>query len=133
MAPGPNRVPVIACNMFANELVEVFAEVLAQTVEADDSEILKKIALAGGGIAYLPNSLIQRSIAQGELVSVLNNYISSEFELSLYFKPRKHMPARCANFKDFLIRRVDQISLEKQEKELNKKTESDRNLSVPVI
>ncbi|MGF1876897.1 LysR family transcriptional regulator [Photobacterium frigidiphilum] len=106
---------------------------ISQTVEADDSEILKNIALAGGGIAYLPYSLIQRSVAQGKLVPILNNYISSEFELSLYFKPRKHMPARCANFKDFLIQRVEEISLEKKEKEANKKAESNCSLSTQII
>ncbi|GAL02345.1 predicted lactate-responsive regulator LysR family [Photobacterium aphoticum] len=79
---------------------------IAQTVEADDSEILKNIAIAGGGIAYLPISLIKAELAQGRLVPVLENYVSSQFELNLYFKPRKYMPARCANFKDYLINRI---------------------------
>ncbi len=84
---------------------------ISRTVEVDDSEILKNIALAGGGIAYLPYSLIQDDLQKNKLVSVLNNYISSEFELSLYYKPRKHMPARCANFKDHLLKRVTEINL----------------------
>ncbi len=82
---------------------------ISQTVEADDSEVLKNIALAHGGIAYLPYSLIGSEIAKGNLVPVLKNYVSSEFELNLYFKPRKYMPARCANFKDYLIKRVVDI------------------------
>ncbi|UXI04282.1 LysR family transcriptional regulator [Photobacterium sp. TY1-4] len=82
---------------------------ISQTVEADDSEILKNIALASGGVAYLPVSLISKDIARGHLVPVLKNYVSSEFELNLYFKPRKYMPARCANFKDYLIKRVPEI------------------------
>lgn len=84
---------------------------ISRTVEVDDSEILKNIALAGGGIAYLPYSLIQDDLQQNKLVSVLNNYISSEFELSLYYKPRKYMPARCANFKEHLLKRVTDINL----------------------
>ncbi|MGF1702043.1 LysR family transcriptional regulator [Photobacterium makurazakiensis] len=87
---------------------------IAQTVEADDSEILKNIAIAGGGIAYLPISLIANEIRKGTLVPVLENYISSEFELNLYFKPRKYMPARCVNFKDYLISRVPEIEHAKQ-------------------
>lgn len=82
---------------------------IPRTVEADDSEILKNIALAGGGIAYLPYSLIKDELQQDKLITVLNNYISSEFELSLYYKPRKYMPVRCANFKEFLLRRVSEI------------------------
>ena len=88
---------------------------IPQTVEADDSEILKNIALAGGGVAYLPYSLIGSEISKGKLVPVLKNYVSSEFELNLYFKPRKYMPARCANFKEYLINRVAEIDkLKKQ-------------------
>ncbi|MCG7586463.1 LysR family transcriptional regulator [Photobacterium sp. OFAV2-7] len=87
---------------------------ISQTVEADDSEVLKNIALAHGGIAYLPYSLIGSEIAKGNLVPVLKNYVSSEFELNLYFKPRKYMPARCANFKDYLIQRVGEIEKEKR-------------------
>ena len=87
---------------------------ISQTVEADDSEVLRNIALAHGGIAHLPYSLIGSEIAKGNLVPVLKNYVSSEFELNLYFKPRKYMPARCANFKDYLIQRVGEIEKEKK-------------------
>ncbi|KLV03596.1 transcriptional regulator [Photobacterium aquae] len=90
---------------------------IAQTVEADDSEILKKIALAGGGIAYLPFSLIATDIQHQRLVPVLEDYISSEFELNLYFKPRKYMPARCANFKEYLILRVPELEEQKRQKQ----------------
>ncbi|MGR5140388.1 LysR family transcriptional regulator [Photobacterium sp. DNB23_23_1] len=82
---------------------------IAQTVEADDSEILKNIAIHGGGIAYLPFSLIANELDRKTLQPILENYVSSQFELNLYFKPRKYMPARCANFKDYLIERVPEI------------------------
>ncbi|PSW20670.1 LysR family transcriptional regulator [Photobacterium sanctipauli] len=89
---------------------------ITQTVEADDSEILRNIAIAGGGIAYLPISLICNEIKKGKLIPVLENYISSEFELNLYFKPRKYMPARCVNFKDYLIARVTELEQAKKKK-----------------
>ncbi len=87
---------------------------IPRTVEADDSEILKNIALAGGGIAYLPLSLIHQELKENRLISVLNNYVSSDFELSLYYKPRKYMPARCANFKDYLLMRVEEINQQRR-------------------
>lgn len=80
----------------------------------DDSEILKNIALAGGGIAYLPYSLIKYDLQEDRLVTVLNNYVSSEFELSLYYKPRKYMPVRCANFKDYLLKLVTEIDQQRK-------------------
>lgn len=88
---------------------------IPQTVEADDSEILRNIAIAGGGVAYLPYSLIKRDLELKRLTPILENYVSSQFELNLYFKPRKYMPARCANFKDYLISRVADIQPLKQQ------------------
>ncbi|MCG7496125.1 LysR family transcriptional regulator [Vibrio sp. Of7-15] len=83
---------------------------IAQTVEVENSEFLKSVALTGGGIAYLPVSLIKKELNEGSLVAVLEDYINSKFEFNLYFRPRKQMPARCANFKDYLISRVREIN-----------------------
>lgn len=83
--------------------------VLPRTVEVDDSEILRNIALAGGGIVYLPRSLMMRHIDNGEFIRILSDYDSGEFEFSLYYKPRKQMPSRCENFKNYLTERVPQI------------------------
>ncbi|MGF1727114.1 LysR family transcriptional regulator [Photobacterium nomapromontoriensis] len=92
---------------------------IAQTVEADDSEILKNIAITGGGIAYLPISLIKDEVANKILIPVLENYVSSQFEINLYFKPQKYMPARSANFKDYLLSRVPEIErLKRQAQQL---------------
>ncbi|OLQ73132.1 transcriptional regulator [Photobacterium proteolyticum] len=85
---------------------------IAQTVEVEDSQFLKTVALTGGGIAYLPVTLIKEELEDGRLVPVLDDYINSDFEFSLYFRPRKQMPVRCANFKDYLIKRVREISEE---------------------
>ena len=85
---------------------------IAATVEVEDSEFLKSVALTGAGIAYLPSSLIEQELANGSLVPVLTDYSNSQFEFSLYFRPRKQMPTRCANFKDFLVKRVQEIALE---------------------
>ena len=88
---------------------------IPQTVEADDSEILKNIALAGGGIAYLPYCLIRHELTHGKLQPVLSDYVSSQFEINLYFKPRRHMPTRCANFKQYLLKRTAEIDLQQKQ------------------
>jgi len=85
---------------------------IAQTVEVEDSEFLKSVALTGGGIAYLPAPLIKEELQDGSLIAVLEEYINSKFEFSLYFRPRKQMPARCVNFKDYLLKRVVEMQEE---------------------
>lgn len=83
---------------------------ITQTVEVEDSEFIKTVALTGGGIGYLPAPLIKQELSEGKLQLILTEYINSEFEFSLYFRPRKQMPARCANFKDYLIKRTRELS-----------------------
>lgn len=83
---------------------------ITQTVEVEDSQFIKTVALNGGGIGYLPETLIQDELQNGTLVPILEDYINSQFEFSLYFRPRKQMPVRCVNFKDYLIRRVQEMS-----------------------
>ncbi|MGF1763631.1 LysR family transcriptional regulator [Aliivibrio kagoshimensis] len=85
---------------------------IAQTVEVEDSEFLKTVALTGAGIANLPIHLIEQELENGQLIPVLDDYSNSLFEFNLYFRPRKQMPIRCVNFKEFLIKRVDEISQE---------------------
>lgn len=82
---------------------------IAKTVEIENSEFLKSVALAGGGIAYLPLPLVKKELVSGELVSILNDYIKSKFEISLWFRSAKCMPTRCIKFKDFLVKRTNEI------------------------
>ncbi len=89
---------------------EITTVTISQTVEIEDSQFIKTVALNGGGIGYLPISLIKDELDSGKLQPVLQEYTNSEFEFSLYYRPRKQMPARCANFKDYLVRRVNEMS-----------------------
>ncbi|MTI17135.1 LysR family transcriptional regulator [Rhodobacteraceae bacterium RKSG542] len=82
---------------------------IARTVEVEDSEIIKSIALTGGGIAYLPISILQEELADGRLIAILSDYIDAEFEFNLYFRRSRQMPLMCTNFKDYLIKRTREI------------------------
>ena len=82
---------------------------IARTVEVDDSEIIKSIALTGGGVAYLPLMMLRDELATGKLISILGDYLNAEFELNLYYRQRKQMPLLCTNFKDYMIRRTREI------------------------
>lgn len=83
---------------------------ISQTVEVEDSEFIKTVAINGGGIGYLPIALVEGELQTGALVPILKEYTNSEFEFGLYYRPRRQMPVRCVNFKDYLIRRVREIS-----------------------
>lgn len=90
-----------------------FTEVqIAQTIEIENSEFVKTVALQGCGVAYLPKQLVKEELKNGKLVSILNDYVKSEFEFSLYYKRRKQMPARCLDFKNYLIQRTKEMKKE---------------------
>lgn len=89
---------------------EMTAVDIAQTVEVEDSQFIKTVAINGGGIGYLPLSLIEEELEQGVLVPILKEYTNSDFEFSLYYRPRRQMPVRCVNFKEYLIRRVRELA-----------------------
>ncbi|EOG2162730.1 LysR substrate-binding domain-containing protein [Salmonella enterica] len=88
---------------------DITAIEIAKTVEIENSEFLKEVALAGGGIACLPLPLVKKELENGELISILNAYMKSKFELSLWFRSLKVMPSRCLKFKDFLVKRALEI------------------------
>lgn len=62
--------------------------------ECDNSEILKRLALNHAGIAYMPLSLVSDDIASGRLVSMLENYMASTFDMNLFYKRREHYPLK---------------------------------------
>lgn len=95
--------------IFAHNNEKIAIEI-AQTVEVENSIILKTIALHGGGIAYLPLTLIKQELKDGSLVEILKEFQTSYFEFSLYYRPRKQMPARHENFKKYLIEQVNVIT-----------------------
>ncbi|WP_347231974.1 LysR family transcriptional regulator [Vibrio sp. 10N.261.55.A7] len=88
---------------------EITTVEIAQTVEIENSEFVKTVAMQGCGVAYLPKKLVSHELKNGTLVSILNEYVKSEFELSLYYKRRNQMPERCLDFKDFLIKRTKEL------------------------
>ncbi|ECJ8222650.1 LysR family transcriptional regulator, partial [Salmonella enterica] len=68
---------------------DITAIEIAKTVEIENSEFLKEVALAGGGIACLPLPLVKKELENGELISILNAYMKSKFEISLWFRSLK--------------------------------------------
>jgi len=88
---------------------EITTMKISQTVEIENSEFVKTVALSGGGIAYLPEDLVANEIREGHLMPILSSYTKSEFEFSLYFQPKHKLSARVMIFKEFLIKRTREL------------------------
>jgi len=71
---------------------------------ANDGELLREVALAGGGIAMVPKIFVDREIAQKRLVHVLRGYrVDWGAALYLLHPPRQFLPAKVRAFRDFMV------------------------------
>lgn len=61
--------------------------------EANDDLMLLSLACAGTGIAYLPSLLTKKYIEDGELVSLLDDYLPDPLPISLVYPSRDHLGA----------------------------------------
>lgn len=75
---------------------------IPDTVQCDDSEVLRTMALNHAGIACLPRQLVQQDLNNGSLVELLPGYIASTFDICLYYRKYDFMPRRVVHFKAYL-------------------------------
>ncbi|MGO7395370.1 LysR family transcriptional regulator [Rhizobium ruizarguesonis] len=59
----------------------------------DDHELMMQAALGGGGLAYIWEPRVEKAIASGELIKVLDDWCQPEEPLYLYYPSRRHMSA----------------------------------------
>lgn len=86
------------------------AVTISDALECDNSEILRDMAIRGAGVAYLPHSVIREALINGQLQVLLTDFVASRFDINLYFRPRHPMPARCQAFKEYLMKRTQEIA-----------------------
>ena len=75
---------------------------IPDTVQCDDSEVLRTMALNHAGIACLPRQLVWQDLDNGSLVELLPDYIASTFDICLYYRKYEFMPKRVMHFKEYL-------------------------------
>lgn len=68
----------------------------------NDAQATREVALAGGGLAVLPNYAVEKDIQAGRLERLLEDYRIHEFPVSLVYPQRKHIPPKVRAFSDFL-------------------------------
>jgi DNA-binding transcriptional LysR family regulator len=78
--------------------------VLANTYETDMAELLKTMALAGHGLAWLPESCIARELAEGRLVRAGSEQWSMMMEIRLFRALDNSKPALRALWADLAIK-----------------------------
>ncbi|ANM10195.1 MULTISPECIES: LysR family transcriptional regulator [unclassified Rhizobium] len=59
----------------------------------DDHELMMQAALGGVGLAYIWEPRVEKAIAGGELIQVLDDWCQPEEPLYLYYPSRRHMSA----------------------------------------
>lgn len=72
-------------------------------VSCDDLSFAKKAALAGAGIALLPEFLCAREWLSGKLVRVLPDHTLEGAELSVVYSSARFVPRRVAVVRDYLL------------------------------
>ncbi|MFA1624545.1 LysR family transcriptional regulator [Rhizobium mongolense] len=65
----------------------------AGPLSLDDHELMTQAALGGVALAYVWEDRVEKMIAAGELIQVLDDWCQPEEPLYLYYPSRRHMPA----------------------------------------
>ena len=73
---------------------------------ADSAQALMAFALAGCGVALLPEWLVRNALDAGELVSLLPAYTFAQQGIYAVYPDARHVPAKVRTFIDFMRVRV---------------------------
>lgn len=86
----------------------VFLEIKkAPRLYADSAQALMAFALAGCGVALLPEWLVRHALDAGALVSLLPEYAFAQQGIYAVYPDAQHVPAKVRTFIDFMRARVN--------------------------
>ena len=94
--------------MFSNwifrdpESLEQISVAVSGQFTANSPVTVRAAALAGLGFALSPSFVVREDLEAGRLVTVLDEYMSSEAGIYAVFPHRRHLPTRVRIFVDFL-------------------------------
>jgi DNA-binding transcriptional LysR family regulator len=72
-------------------------------LHANNGDILAQAAVAGMGIALLPNFIIERAVADGRLVPVLCDWQAPAISVNAVYPSSRRVPMKTRAFIDFLV------------------------------
>lgn len=80
-------------------------------LRADTAETLRRLALAGLGVAWLPDFMVARDVREGRLVRLLDAFRSGHVEpVNALYAGDRHVPSRVRAFVDFLADRFGRVT-----------------------
>ena len=69
---------------------------------SNSGEALRELAIAGHGIAFLPEFLAREALSAGKLQKILPDYQSQKFNVSIVRPPGRHYPLRVKRLSDLI-------------------------------
>ncbi|OCP22160.1 MULTISPECIES: substrate binding domain-containing protein [unclassified Ensifer] len=72
-------------------------------VHATNGDLLRALALAGGGVIVQPDFIVEDDIAMGRLVPLLEGWHLSAFNLYAVYLSRRHLSPKVRVFIDYLV------------------------------
>lgn len=88
-------------------------------IVADDISFIKKAALAGGGVALLPQFLTARDQLARRLVRVLPEWRLSTSSLHVVYPSARYVPQRMSVFRAYLVRELGRMATRCERVELD--------------
>lgn len=79
---------------------------------SNNGEILRAAAIAGQGVALLPEFMVQSAMASGQLVPILSSYCPMPLTLSALYPSHRYLSVKVKRFVDFLGDRFGHTPLE---------------------
>ncbi len=81
---------------------------LRGSVRTNSFAVLRDAALAGAGIVRLAGYLIGEDLRAGRLISVLDQYVAQDAEISVVYPTRRHLSPKVRAFVDYLVETIGQ-------------------------
>lgn len=81
---------------------EITYQKIHPSFSANNGDIIRATAVAGKGLAFMPEFLIEEELRSGQLVPVLADYSLPDVPVNLVYPTRKNMTAALRAFLDFM-------------------------------
>jgi len=79
-----------------------FAVAVTGPMEVNSPHATLRAALAGIGVALIPDFIARKPIESGELVTLFNDYIPTDRGIYAVYPHRRYLPAKVRTFVDYL-------------------------------
>ncbi|WP_025820398.1 LysR family transcriptional regulator [Shewanella marina] len=82
----------------------------ADILEVSDSNLLLKAVKLGLGIGYLPKFVVEEAIKSGEIIAILTEYKTSQWQLNMYYDSPNTIDSVALNFKNYYLTEIEKLN-----------------------